>query len=186
MKKIVVFLVSLALIFNIGFATVAATTDVQLIGEFLRDLKLYRGYEDGSLGLERNITRAEFATLAVRIVGKEGVVNSKKGATAFKDVSADFWASGYVNVAVEEGLIQGYTDGRFQPQGHITYAETLAVLIRILGYEDEIQGSWPNNYINKAKDLGITKGVQHSANKVISRGDIGVLIYNSLLVNVKP
>jgi hypothetical protein len=69
-------------------------------GEYLRQIGLYRGYDDGTLGLDRNITRAEFATLAVRLEGLEDLQGRYRGETIFKDMPANHWASGYVNIAV--------------------------------------------------------------------------------------
>lgn len=154
-------------------------------GEYLRKIGLYKGYEDGSLGLDRNITRAEFATLAVRIEGLEDLQEKHRGETIFKDMAASHWASGYVNIAVSKDLIKGFEDKTFRPEEKITYVQALAVVIRILGYEKDVVGEWPDNYIEKGKDLGLDRYIGLSANDVIDRGEIAVLIYNALGVAVQ-
>ena len=151
-------------------------------GEYLRQVGLYVGYEDGTLGLDRNITRAEFATLAVRIEGLEDLQEEHKGETIFKDMPADHWASGYVNIAVSGDLIKGFEDKTFRPQEEITYVQALAVVIRLLGYEGDVVGEWPDNYVDKGEDLGLGKYIDLSANDVINRGEIAILIYNALEV----
>ena len=165
-------------------------------GEYLRKIGLYIGYEDGSLGLDRNITRAEFATLAVRIEGLEDVQEEYKKETIFKDVSKNHWASGYINIAESRGLIIGFGDETFRPEEKITYAQALTVIIRILGYEKDVVGEWPDNYIDMGRNLGlVTQGdgpfvslenmTQEEPsplcpNEPINRGEIAVLVYNAL------
>ncbi|MDI9475580.1 MAG: S-layer homology domain-containing protein [Natronincolaceae bacterium] len=170
-------------------------------GEYLRQIGLYRGYDDGTLGLDRNITRAEFATLAVRLEGLEDLQGRYRGETIFKDMPANHWASGYVNIAVSGNLIKGFEDKTFRPEEKITYVQALAVVIRILGYEKDVIGEWPDNYIDKGVELGlVTRGdgpfvslgnmTQKEpaplcpVNAPINRGEIAILIYNALKVPV--
>ncbi len=154
-------------------------------GEYLKQVGLYRGYEDGTLGLDRNITRAEFATLAVRIEGLEDLQGEHKGETIFKDMSASHWASGYVNIAEAKGLVEGFEDRTFRPEEEITYVQALAVVVRILGYDKDVVGEWPDNYIDMGESLGLGRYIDLSANEPINRGEIAVLIYNALGVTVK-
>ena len=146
--------------FNLGFFAYAQdrTQDdgpEEQAGEYLRQLGLYRGYEDGTLGLDRNITRAEFATLAVRIEGLEDLQENHKEETFFKDMAADHWASGYVNIAAAKNLIKGFEDKTFRPEEEITCVQALAVIVRILGYEKDVVGEWPDNYIGMGESLGL-------------------------------
>ena len=172
--------------FSLGFFAYAQNDiSEEQAGEYLRQLGLYRGYEDGTLGLDRNITRAEFATLAVRIKGLEDLQEEHKGETIFKDMSANHWASGYINIAVSRDLIKGFEDKTFRPQEEITYVQALAVIIRILGYEKDVVGEWPDNYVEMGKNLGLGKYIDLSANMTINRGEIAVLIYNALGLTVK-
>lgn len=154
-------------------------------GSFLQQLGIFKGYEDGTLGLERNITRAEFAALTVRLIGMEELHESRKGATAFRDVRGDFWGSGYINIAVGEGLFKGYDDRTFRPQGNITYAEVITVLVRLLGYETEVSGAWPLGHINKAAELKINTDVSYAPSHIVNRGDIALMIYRALNVELK-
>src|SRR5690606_9302204 len=52
------------------------------------------GYEDGSFGPERNITRAEFAAIVTRSLGLDTSVTSS---TYFSDVQSGDWYAGVVN-----------------------------------------------------------------------------------------
>lgn len=122
----------------------------------LSTLGILGGYPDGTFKPEGNITRAEFAKIAVLALNKGGSANLLKNtASQFKDVPAGQWYTGFVNVAVANGIIKGYDDGTFKPNNNITEAEAVTMLLRDLGYNDNLVGTWPLNYIMKAADLGV-------------------------------
>ncbi len=185
MKKTLSVFLCFLLLFSFSLNTAYGLSVVESAGEYLKDIGLYTGYEDGSLGLDRNITRAEFATLAVRIEGLEDLQEDNKGNTAFKDVSSEHWASGFINIATGQDLIVGFEDNTYRPEENVTYVQTLAVIIRILGYDNNLEGEWPNNYINKAKELGLSKNINLDPDDVINRGEIAVIVKNALSVDVQ-
>lgn len=183
--KLNILLVILLLLASSLSTYAAPAVSKDMAGNYLKQLGVFTGYEDGSLGLDRNITRAEFAAIAVRLLGLEDQHEANKGKTAFKDVSADFWASGYINIAVSKGLFTGFEDQTFRPQEHITYAQIVAVLVRLLGYEKEVTGAWPQGHIDKAAELKITSGITYQPSQAVNRGDIAVMIYQSMDVALK-
>lgn len=183
-KRIGFLMVILLLLLNVGAVFANGTSQQETAGYYLKDIGLYKGYDDGTLGLERPITRAEFATLIVRILGEEEASKTPVN-TNFKDVGKQHWASGYINTAVKHKLVQGYSDQTFRPEGKITYAEALTMLIRLLGYESQAKGEWPQSHIAVADSLGITKGLNYDANHVVNRGDIAVFIYQAMGLELK-
>ncbi len=72
------------------------------------------------------ITRAEFATIAARF---SDAVSSGSG--KFRDVNGH-WSEEYVEIAAEEGWIQGYEDGTFKPDQNITRAEAMTIVNNVL------------------------------------------------------
>lgn len=71
---------------------------------------------------DRQITRAEFATMLVRALGI-----STGNSAGFKDVEPGLWYTQYINAASSVGLISGY-EGYFRPDDSIT-REEMAVII---------------------------------------------------------
>ena len=116
----------------------------------LANIGVIDGYQDGTFGPQRNITRAELATILARFC--ETADTSKD---YFNDISGS-WARQYINQAAKAGLVQGYSDGTFRPNQNITRAETIVMVNRILGrsvtdenvvrgyktFEDVPVGSW--------------------------------------------
>lgn len=79
------------------------------------------------------VTRAEMATILIRALGREGDAEAKKASIPFRDASAvPEWAKGSVALAAEIGLIRGYNDGYFRPEGNLSREEAAAMISRYL------------------------------------------------------
>lgn len=104
------------------------------------------------------ITRAEMAKW---IVEWKGLGYYYSYQTNYSDVAKNHWASGYIQSAAEAGYLNGYPDGTFKPEGTLTYNETLTIMVRLLGLQEVVEssGTWPTNYINKARELGLLDGI---------------------------
>ena len=179
---------------NVSFA---ATTLKDIKGtkyesavENLIEVGLVNGYpEDNTYRPNVVVTRAQMAKMMVVALGEEGKVTSaatKK--STFTDIKNGHWAYGYVNVAKDLGIINGYPDGRFGPDETVTYAEATTMAIRALGYDDEVGKSteiWPNNYTSYAKKLDLYDGMgTFTANKGAARGDVAIVLWNMLRTGV--
>lgn len=137
------------------------------------DILRFMGVVDGTGGNSFSpngaLSRAEFCTMLIRVMGRADQVAGQLNRTIFRDVSSSHWARGYVNLAssIKAGdspLIRGTGNGYFEPDRKITYAEAATILIRVLGYKDEEVGTiWPNDHIAKAAELGLSAGVNASS-----------------------
>lgn len=83
------------------------------------------GYEDGTFKPEAAITRAEFVTIIARFINETAVD------AGFSDVDGH-WAAEAINKVVDKAWIEGYTDGTFKPDAHITRAEVATIVNRML------------------------------------------------------
>lgn len=174
MKRVLSFMVMMILLVSSSFAyTIDESADV------LVRLNLMKGYEDGSLRLENSITRAEFCSLIVRMMRKEGTTTDAE--LQFNDMKETHWAYGTVLTAVSCGYLSGYSDGTFKPSNSITYAETCAILVNVLGYNADMVGTWPNNVMQKAEELELNNGlaIEESSYKM-TRGEVCVMLVNAL------
>ncbi|MGE5328185.1 MAG: S-layer homology domain-containing protein [Deltaproteobacteria bacterium] len=186
LSLIVAFAMVLTLMIPVFAATPADVTGTayeDAVGKLVT-LGIIKGYEDGTFKPDQNITRAEFAKIACYIIGVQAAADLAKGKTKFSDVSADNWASGYINVAAEKGMIKGYPDKTFKPSANVTYAEAITILVRAVGMGDYVEkagGTWPANYLEKAASAGITSDVTgFSGSTAALRGVIAQLSWNAL------
>lgn len=187
MKKVLSLVLALMMVFSsFAFATPTDVvgTDYEDAVNKLMGVGVLTGYPDGTYKPANTITRAEFAAIAVRLLGLESAADYAKGTTKFSDVPATHWSSGYVNIAVDQGIINGYPDGTYMPAKQVTYAEAITILVRVLGYAPEVdeKGTWPSNYIAKAANLEITDGVNFVGMLPATRGDIAIFADQSLEV----
>ncbi|MBN2221283.1 MAG: S-layer homology domain-containing protein [Vallitaleaceae bacterium] len=163
----------------------AASNTENYAGNQLQQLGVLKGYEDGSLKLDQNIRRSEVATMMVRIRGYADSDAQGSGLN-FTDVASSHWAYKNIQNAYKLSIIQGYPDNSFKPESNILYQEVVAMMVNTLGYKEDISGEWPNNYISKAKELGvIPKDSQVSPDKIVTRGEMALIIWDTLLVKVK-
>ncbi|WP_066506291.1 S-layer homology domain-containing protein [Abyssisolibacter fermentans] len=185
MKKRIFLVIFMVLILTSNTIINAQATNEEVeAGNKLKLLGIYKGYEDGSLKLDNNITRAEFTTLAVRLICKDNE-NFNNTDNAFNDADSH-WAKNYINTASEIGLINGYPDGSFKPDNQISNAEVLTVLIRLLGYDDtlDVNKTWPENYMDRSLNLNISDN-ETSPSIMSTRGNVAVYISRCLTINMK-
>lgn len=83
-------------------------------------------------------------------------------ANPFTDVSADDWAYQAVASLSDEGVIDGYPDGTFRGDKHVTRYEIAQIVARLMAKEDTLNASQKENlaklssqYANELKDLGV-------------------------------
>ena len=92
------------------------------------------GYPDGNFKPDANITRAEMTKILVKV---EGIKEADPDNPKFKDVKPGDWYYGYVEAAVDAGLVKGYETGEFRPNQKITREEIAALIARAMGKESE-------------------------------------------------
>ncbi|GKX32098.1 hypothetical protein SH1V18_45780 [Vallitalea longa] len=184
-NKIAIMLVSILIMVNItGVVVTAATDEENYAGNQLHTLGLLKGYTDGTLGLDRYIIRAEVTALLVRALGYSDKEVPGQGKN-FSDVKADYWAVPDIQKAYNLKLIVGDTGGTFRPLHNISYAEVVTILVNALGQNKDLEGDWPTNYINKAQEIGIISiEDDYNVHRKVTRGEVSVLIWDTILVNL--
>ncbi|WJY26465.1 S8 family peptidase [Sporosarcina trichiuri] len=91
---------------------------------YLADKQMIYGFNDNTFRPDKKITRAE----AVAIMGRAAGLNGEKRQTKFRDVSPNSFASGYVQSALETGLLSGFPDGTFRPNQAVSRGEMALLL----------------------------------------------------------
>lgn len=157
-KRIIALITVAMFLLSFAAPSAFAATKEDAFGR-LHALGVAHGDTSGDPMYDKNFTRAEAAAIMVNLSGMKAAIDSAKGATKFKDVPATHWASGVVNLAVGAGIIKGYPDGTYNPDKNVSYAEMSAMLVQVLGYAPQLQGTWPTNVIGKAAQLGLLDGI---------------------------
>ncbi|MFZ7132602.1 MAG: S-layer homology domain-containing protein [Eubacteriales bacterium] len=107
-------------------------------------------------------------------------------AIEFSDIG-NHWARDNINQWVEKGLINGYGDGTFKPNGYITRGEFITLVNNVINSAEEIdinfddvtEEEWYYRELQKAIFLGYIKGYEDNtfrANENISRQEVAVIL----------
>lgn len=93
---------------------------------------ILKGYEDGTFGPSKQITRAEFAAVVARAFGFEGAAATSP-TSPFKDADTiSSFAQDAVKELYEAGIISGMPDGTYKPKDSTTRAQVAVIMDRIL------------------------------------------------------
>lgn len=177
--------------FAADFTDVADTADYKVAVDNIVALGIAQGNPDGTFAPENLIKRSEASKMIVGTMGPAmmSAAESSKGATGFSDVPAEHWASGYIVQGVSKGYINGMGDGTFAPDANVTFGQVVKMLVCVLGYGDDAEnaGGWlGGGYLDKAASLGVSDGFDsYPADKAVNRGEVAMLINNSLDIPVK-
>ncbi|CAM3228713.1 S-layer-like y domain-containing protein [Filibacter tadaridae] len=119
MKRFLSIFIVLGLVFSLVTQVSAASAtfkDVPASHPFYKEITflLDRGVISAKdkYGVNDKVTREEVAVMVSKAVGLNGTQTSTK----FKDVPKSNRSSGYINSAVNAGIINGYSDGTFRPK----------------------------------------------------------------------
>ncbi|WP_322907883.1 Ig-like domain-containing protein, partial [Paenibacillus sp. SGZ-1009] len=112
-----------------GYSDVPAT---HWAAEAIRELQakqIMLGVTSDQFAPNRPLTRAEFATLAVR--WQQLAPATSDLSTSFKDVNGH-WALPSITTLMQTGVVKGYEDGTFRPNAGVTRAELVTMMNRLL------------------------------------------------------
>lgn len=169
--------------FAVDFPDVESTASYAQAVQELSALDVISGYDDGTFGPDKLVTRAEITKMIVDALAERSSAEASTESTKFADVSADHWAKGYINQGVADGFIAGMSDTEFDPDANVTYVQAQKMLVSAIGYETyaQAQGGWPIGYKTYAASLDITKGISGIKDSTeLTRAQVAQMIDNAM------
>ncbi|MGF9699777.1 S-layer homology domain-containing protein [Paenibacillus sp. MABNR03] len=162
MKKILSVALSTAMAFSM-FASVAfgdtATTPQQQF-DALKAKGIFNGYPDGTAGLNKEMTRAEFAKVITKLLGLKEIT----GVYSYtdKNYNAKNWAAPYIEAVTAAGIMEGKNTEKkiFDFNGKVTIEEMATILTRALDLEvptetNNSASAWAKGYVQAAINAGL-------------------------------
>jgi len=167
----------------------SAESEMELYLEKLVEWGVMRGYPDGDLKPNGDITRAEFFAMVNRAYGYK-----EKGTIPFEDVFVSDWYYDDICIAYNMGYLTGTTAKTASPRGNLTREQAVVLLGRILMLEEQpgevldfIDGrqfsDYSRGYMNAALDAGIIQGYDDGyfrPQQKITRGEVGAMLVRAL------
>ncbi|MFF2483047.1 S-layer homology domain-containing protein [Paenibacillus sp. NPDC058071] len=139
--------------------------------ELLSAKRIINGTGPDSFAPDKSVTRAEFAAMLVRSLGLSED-SAAAGASTFKDVKGNEWFAPSVRLAVQYGLLKGYSDGTFRPSKTITREEMAVMASNALkqfgsapegtiSFSDSASiSAWATEAVKQAVAAGIINGIE--------------------------
>ncbi|SEO65688.1 S-layer homology domain-containing protein [Paenibacillus sp. OK076] len=162
MKKILSVALSTAMAFSM-FASVAfGDTAVSAQQQFdaLKAKGIFTGYPDGTAGLNKEMTRAEFAKVITKLLGLKEIT----GVYSYNDknYNAKNWAAPYIEAVTAAGIMEGKNVEKkiFDFNGKVTVEEmakvlTIALELEVPAETNNSATTWAKGYVQAAINAGL-------------------------------
>ena len=135
--------------------------------------------------LDAAVTRGAFAKMLVSFSAyRESASQQGNLGTLYKDVPGSSQWAPYVRIAVQQGWMNGYTDGTFRPDNAVTLEEACTAVLKLLGYKmTDLTGAFPDAQLNKAQEIGLRSQLAVSQGQTMNYEACAILLYNALTAN---
>jgi hypothetical protein len=167
-----------------AFSDVSRSNPNLLYINYLSSRNLVAGYPDGTFHPDSGLTRAEAATLLVKVAG----LQQSSGAIPFSDLPSGYWAYGNIAAASAAGMLHGYPDGTFRPGAVLTRAEGAALFTSLIKQPNEAtlpslsdlaSGNWAASAVALTLAAGMMQTSapgQFSPNDPLTRSDLARML----------
>ena len=147
----------------------------------------------------------KFISFLLASVMAASMVIPVQAADTFKDVPKDFWAYSAIEELADQGIVSGVGGGRFDPNGYVTNAQFVSMLMRMfygeeLAKDQKSYSQWYEKAMRLAKENGILFQLdldriwgynggaesmkKNAAKSPVFREEMAVMAYNHLKKNV--
>lgn len=164
MKKFLSIALSTAMAFSM-FASVAFGAEKELTTQDKYDALvkagIFNGYTDGTAGLDKEMTRGQFAKVVSKLLSLE---EDAATASKYTDVTANNWAAGFIGAVSKAGLMEGYLNQKgksvFDFNGNVTVEQMAKVLVTAMKLDvpataDNNASAWAKGYVDAAIKAGL-------------------------------
>lgn len=154
---------------------------------------IVRGVAEGRFQPDRNVTRAEFATMLSNALGLEAGTDLKY---SFEDVDPQAWYAAPVKAAAAAGIVKGVSATAFHPNDHITREQMSVMVSRVDSFPETGEGfavtftdmdtvsSWAREGVKKAAACELVQGFPDGSFRpraTLTRTQAAAVIYRLLL-----
>lgn len=145
--------------------------------EYLSEIGIMVGDENGNFNPNKTVTRAEMATIICRVLDQ---TENLTVSTAFNDVPITHWANTYIGKAAELGIVVGDGNGYFVPSDPVTYEQAVTMIVRAVAGTEEAAGvgGYPDGFLSVAQSKGFLFGLNIQKGTPLSRGYVALILFN--------
>ncbi len=158
------------------------------------DAGVINGYPDGTFRPDQKVTRAEVSKILTVAYKMPTDVEE----TYFSDIAKAEWFYSYVQACAARGIVNGYPDGSFKPNGNITRSEAVKMVCLSAGLSLEETGyevfkdaadmpAWAAGYWNALIKVGVVGGYEDATlrpNDLITRAEMVKILCYAVQVKI--
>ena len=165
--------------------------------DILSDQGVIVGYPDGTFKPDDNVTRAEFATMAILALGQEHTKVAQP--VNFLDITSEYWAYNAIQRALYFDLISDVGNSVFRPEDNVSRAEATTVAVNALATTEispakalEVLSRKYSDVATLPKDFLIPAGKSEILNMIVvapgtsaleptrpaTRAEVAAILYN--------
>ena len=180
-KRILAFLLAVSIAVSVLVLPVSAAS----INNTALQTAITLGAVPSGQELGANITRGAFAKMLVSFsTYRESVSAQGTVGTLYRDVPGTSQWAPYIRIAVQQGWMNGYTDGSFRPDNTVTLEEACAAVLKLLSYKTtDLTGSFPQAQLSKAQQIGLRDQLTCTQGQAMTYEQCTLLLYNALRAN---
>lgn len=183
MKRILSLVLAMVMVLGSFSAVFAAEqTAAEKAGAFLQDAGVLQG-NAGDLMLDKDLRRRDAVVLLSRLMDKEEEAKEFPSKDLkFNDIT-DSYYTGFVAWAVANGIVNGKSATKFDPNGDLEARDFATMLLRALGHE--VTGDAYTVALETAKKLGLLEDVAVENETTVTRGTMAIMTFNTLGTKMK-
>lgn len=183
------FLVGVAIFSSFGLVAHAKFQDVDVTHPYFHAIDYFQeegiveGYDVNGKRYFKPLEKVSRAA-ALKILLVAADKPEASGATKFPDVPSTAWFAPYVGRAVQDGVVQGFPDGRFRPEANVTRAQFMKMLANVFGAPvvPQNDGEWYEPYMQMGATYRIFDNPESNPGHNLSRGEIAEYTYRMVFV----
>lgn len=142
------------------------------------------GFDNGTFGVGKNVTRAQASKIVVESLNIELVKSDEQ---KFTDVPKSHWAKYYIETLSAKGVIDGFENGTFQPDATLTRSQMAKILTKSFEltnlaskpFADVSSEHWAYDYVMALLASGITTGYSDNTyrpDNAVTREEMAVFV----------
>ncbi|MGG4127371.1 S-layer homology domain-containing protein [Paenibacillus illinoisensis] len=138
--------------------------------EIVTEQQMFPGTQDGLFHPRGSLTRGDLAYTLVRIAGLNQDSEVQNSSEAFKDLNSGTDNIAFIKLISSAGIMKGYPDGTFRPDGLVTREQLAVTLMRLIHFRGFTEAGGTNSMLSFKDASSISPWAVESVKQAVRLG----------------